>query len=111
MLLNPVLVLSQLSARYIVCTIYFAPSSSRVTLKQIQLKTYSPENVAALRQIRHHLEAKVAECRQELAQAREQLAMYKALGPQFEQIATTYAELTADIGNQRWGMQTLQPAV
>ena len=80
----------------------------RLLLLQVMVKTYSPSNVAALRQIRHHLDTAYEQQREHNANVRERLELYNSIGLGFDAIATEYGRVRAEIQKKQWAMDQLR---
>ncbi|KAG9394886.1 HAUS augmin-like complex subunit 4 [Carpediemonas membranifera] len=67
----------------------------------MEVATYTPEKLAALRTVQSGLSADVGRLRAKVEQAEAKLSEFAALGPRFVQMATQYAQVRQEVARLR----------
>ncbi|KAJ8286836.1 hypothetical protein GJAV_G00043840 [Gymnothorax javanicus] len=83
----------------------------RVDMLELQLETYTPEKIAAHREIRGKLDIKLGTAQAEKQSAESTLSSFQMLGQEFETLVEEYSRLRLEIDNKRWALKEFSSTV
>ncbi|XP_022108746.1 HAUS augmin-like complex subunit 4 isoform X2 [Acanthaster planci] len=83
----------------------------RVFEARLLCDTYTPEVVAALEQIKHHLNRAIQERDKDVTRLSQALQAYQSIGMGFDQLVQEYEQLQAAIDNKTWALTELKQSL
>lgn len=80
----------------------------RLLQSQVMRDTYTPSKVAALAQVRQHLDCAIEETMAQYEEAMEQIQRYERAGSGFDGLVREYASLLEELAQKKWTIERIK---